>query len=132
MGFGVTERAIVLDASALLAVLGSEAGADTLPTHALPVISAVNLLEVSIVLTRRGLTPRRSKAILDALALDVMAFDADMIERATAIHAKSRDRGLSLGDAACLATAHACNGTAWTADKAWKGLDAGIPIHFIR
>lgn len=123
---------MVLDASALLAVLGAEQAAEALPTHELPVVSAVNLLEVSIVLTRRGLTPRRSKAILDSLALDVVSFDASMIERATAIHAKARDRGLSLGDAVCLATAHAREGAAWTADKAWKGLEAGVPIHLIR
>jgi PIN domain nuclease of toxin-antitoxin system len=128
----VSDTPTVLDASALLAILGSEEGADALPQGDLPRISAVNLLEASIVLVRRGLTPRRARSVLDAFALDVVPFDASMIERATAIHAKTRAKGLSLGDAACLATAHACGGTAYTADRAWRSLDVGVPIRLIR
>ncbi len=123
---------MVLDASALLAVLSGEPGADAVPSRGLPVVSAVNLLEVSIVLTRRGIPPESVREILDALALEVVAFDESMIERSTAIHAKSRERGLSLGDAACLATAAARGGVAWTADRAWKALDVGVPIQLIR
>ena len=128
----MSEQPVVLDASALLALLAGEPGADAVPTRGLPVISAINLLEVSIVLTRRGITPKRVRGILDALALEVVAFDASMIERATAIHAKSRERGLSLGDAVCLATAASRGGVAWTADRAWTALDVGVPIQLIR
>ena len=123
---------MVLDASALLAVLSGEPGADAVPSRGLPVVSAVNLLEVSIVLTRRGIPPESVREILDALALEVVAFDESMIERSTAIHAKSRERGLSLGDAVCLATAAARGGVAWTADRAWKALDVDVPIQLIR
>lgn len=123
---------MVLDASALLAVLSGEPGAEQVPSRGIPVVSAINLLEVSIVLTRRGITPRRVRAILDALALEVVPFDESMIDRATAIHAQTRERGLSLGDAVCLATAEARGGTAWTADRAWKGLDVGVPVQPIR
>ena len=123
---------MVLDASALLAVLSGEPGADAVPSRGLPVVSAVNLLEVSIVLTRRGIPPESVREILDALALEVVAFDESMIERSTAIHAKSRERGLSLGDAVGLATAAARGGVAWTADRAWKALDVGVPIQLIR
>lgn len=128
----MSDTPAVLDASALLAMLGSAEGADALPQGDIPRISAVNLLEASIVLVRRGLTPRRARTVLDAVALEVVPFDASMIERATAIHAKARAKGLSLGDAACLATAHACGGAAYTADRAWQSLDIGIPIRLIR
>lgn len=128
----MSERPVVLDASALLAILSGEEGAQTVPAHGIPVISAVNLLEVSIVLTRRGIPAKRVRAILDALALKVAPFDEPLIDRASAIHAKARERGLSLGDATCLATALARGGTAWTADRAWKGLDVGVPIQLLR
>lgn len=128
----MSEAAHVLDASALLAILGDEPGADEIPGGSVPMISAVNLLEVSIVLTRRGISARKASSILDALALEVVPFEGALIERATTIHAKARDRGLSLGDAACLATAHAHGATAWTADRAWKGLEVGVAIRLLR
>ena len=87
---------------------------------------------MSIVLTRRGIPAKRVRAILDVLAIEIAPFDEALIDRATAIHAKSRERGLSLGDAACLATAQAHGATAWTADRAWKGLEAGVPIKLLR
>ncbi|MEY4607979.1 MAG: hypothetical protein RL625_196 [Gemmatimonadota bacterium] len=128
----MSEGPQVLDASALLAMLSGETGATALPRGGLPVISAVNLLEVSNVLVRRGLTAGQARSILEELAMEVIPFDAELIERASAIHASARDRGLSLGDAVCLATAQSQGGTAWTADRAWAGLEIGVPIRLIR
>jgi ribonuclease VapC len=113
-------------------MLSGEVGAAALPAGALPVMSAVNLLEVSNVLVRRGLAPAQARAILDELAVEVVPFEGEMIERATTIHAAARDRGLSLGDAVCLATAQDQGGTAWTADRAWQGLEVGVPVRMIR
>jgi ribonuclease VapC len=128
----VSEGPHIFDASALLAMLSGEVGAAALPAGALPVMSAVNLLEVSNVLVRRGLAPAQARAILDELAVEVVPFEGEMIERATTIHAAARDRGLSLGDAVCLATAQDQGGTAWTADRAWQGLEVGVPVRMIR
>ena len=45
---------------------------------------------------------------------------------------QTRHLGLSLGDRACLALALELGVPVYTADKAWKNLKLGIPIHVIR
>ncbi len=128
----MADRPLVADASVVLAILQDEPGGAMLPRGVIPRISAVNLLEVSIVLARHGFTPRRARQALDAMAFTVVPFDDELIESATTIHQKARAKGISLGDAACLATARACGGVAWTADQAWRSIDAGVEIHLIR
>ncbi len=44
----------------------------------------------------------------------------------------TRSLGLSLGDRCCLALAMDLKATVFTADRAWAGLDLGIPIRVIR
>lgn len=45
---------------------------------------------------------------------------------------RTRSRGLSLADRACLATAMLRDGPALTADRAWEGLEVGVEIRLIR
>ena len=46
--------------------------------------------------------------------------------------AETRSRGLSLGDRACLALGIHLKAAVYTADRLWKGLRVGVPIHLIR
>ena len=124
---------VVLDASAVIAALYDEPGAaEVRMLDRVPAISAVNLAEVHIVLGRLGLHAPALRATLEELDLDVLSFVSSFAVSAAEIHARGRKRGLSLADAACLATARAVSAEAWTADTAWRGLDVGVKIRVIR
>jgi ribonuclease VapC len=128
----------VLDASALLAYLRDEPGAqevaDALAETA--VIGAVNLGEALSKLADLGHAPAevadrlRARGILDAL----LTVEPVTAEDAVAIAELRRDdhRRLSLGDRACLALASRLRLPAMTADRAWAGLDIEVAVSLIR
>ena len=125
---------MVLDASALLALLLGEAGADRvadlLPRSS---VSAVNLSEVAAKLNERGMPEVGVRAALGDLDLDVHAFDEAAAFAAGRLLQPTRGHGLSLGDRACLALAMRLDAIAATADHAWAGLDLdGLRIELIR
>jgi ribonuclease VapC len=119
----------VLDASALLAWLTGERGAEVVGGY-LPraVISAVNLSEV----LHRGHSLGRNVASLPArlgqLGLAVEPFTTDDALIATDIFARDRRRVLSLADRCCLATAIRLGLPAVTDDRAWSTLDVGVEV----
>ena len=124
---------IVLDASALMAVLREEPGAaavEAMLDHA--AISAVNLSEVQAKLVERGTAADLAWSSLVELDLDVVPFDAAQARVAGDLRTLTRARGLSLGDRACLALARALGLPAMTADRAWAGLRIGIEIRAVR
>lgn len=124
---------MVLDASAVVAHLNDEPGGDrvgALLNGAL--ISAVNLCEVGSKLSDFGVPDDEWAAVMRALHLDVVAFDGPQADRAIALRAMTRAKGLSLADRACLALAIDRNATAVTADRAWAALDVGCEIELIR
>jgi ribonuclease VapC len=124
---------ILLDASALLALLRKEAGWDRV-MEALPraAIGAVNLAEVVAKLQDHGMPDERIRANIEALELPVEPFDASLAIEAGLLRKASRSIGLSLGDRACLALGAALGAKILTSDQAWRRLDLGIDIEFIR
>ena len=126
-------EAVVLDASAVLALLREEAGAsqvaDLLPDAAM---SSVNLAEVLVVLDRNGVPPADAKRAVDALALDFIPADDATAHAAAGIAAASRRRGLSLGDCFCLATAELAGRPAVTADRTWATIRTGVKVIVVR
>lgn len=117
----------VLDASALLALLQGEPGANVVADLlARSVISAVNLLEVMTKLIDRGMPGEAARAALDGLPIDVHPFDRDATYAAGELRRGTRSAGLSLGDRACPALANQFGVAAVTADRAWASLDGGI------
>ena len=129
----MSERPYILDASALLALMLGEPGADAV--HAIlpnARISAVNLSEVVAKLQERAVP---DDVIVDSLAeldLDVIAFDQPQAMRAGLLRQATRAAGLSLGDRACLASAATTGATAITTDRAWSDLDLGVSIEVAR
>jgi ribonuclease VapC len=123
----------VLDASALLAFVNREPGAEKV-TAVLgeAMISAVNLCEVVTKLALRGSAPDRILATLTESELEVVDFDRALAEAAGLLAVHTRGRGLSLGDRVCLALARREGVAALTADNAWRKIDLGIDIQFIR
>ena len=119
----------VLDASALLALMLGERGADqVLETLPAAVIGAVNLAEVVAKLQERGVPDAEIDRNLAELDLPVVPFDRALAMAAGKLRSRTRSRGLSLGDRACLALAKQFNATALTADRPWTRLDPALGI----
>ena len=124
---------IVVDASAVLALLNAEPGATVVEARlAGALISAVNLAEVHAKLADYGMADAEIRSAVDALALETIAFDVAMAHRAGQLRPATRALGLSLGDRACLALAQVANLPVLTADRAWAALDIGVRIETIR
>lgn len=125
---------VVLDASAVLAVLNQEAGAEALTAEILSraAISTVNLAEVHGKLLGQGLSPGDAwDAALSPIGESV-AFSSEHARIAGDLVVQTRPLGLSLGDRACLALGLALKAPVYTADKSWKKLKVGARIHVIR
>ncbi|WP_242098545.1 type II toxin-antitoxin system VapC family toxin [Sphingomonas sp. CROZ-RG-20F-R02-07] len=112
---------VVLDASAVLALVRDEPGADTVAPHVgRAAISAVNLQEVIKELLLSGLDEATTRELLDELRLDVRAHDVGAAYAAAGLHAQTRQYGRGLGDRSCLALAMQLGAPALTADREWK------------
>jgi len=126
-------RKVVLDASALLALLNAEKGAQVVQ-ELLPgaVISTVNLAELVTRLSAAGMPDTKIRETLSLLGLEIAVFDEEQAFLAGIFAAQPHPFGLSLGDRACLALAEVTHAPAITADQAWDGLDVGVEINLIR
>ena len=125
---------IVLDASAMLAVLNHEPGSEKLTAEMLSYAagSTVNLAEVQTKLVSRGGQP--DEAWEDALSAvyEPVPFTAEQARIAGNLVTQTRPLDLSLGDRACLALGAALHAPVYTTDRSWKNLKLGIRIHVIR
>ena len=125
---------IVLDASALLALLNDEAGAEELTSEVLreATISTVNLAEVQTKLVREGTDAEDAWEFALAPIFSPEPFTVDQARIAGTLVKDSRPLGLSLGDRACLALGIMLKAPVYTADRHWKNLKLGVRIHVIR
>ena len=129
----------VFDASALLAYLNDEPGA-TAVEQALAqggYISAVNWSEVLSKAAELGIPARELTADLTdggllGQLLRVVPFDQESAAQAADLRLPTRERGLSLGDRACLALTAAVRLPVWTADREWDRLLPGVEVRLIR
>jgi len=124
----------VLDASALIALLNQEPGADRLTPDILinAVSSTVNLAEVHGKLVERGLPPDKAwLASINSISESV-PFTAEHAKIVGGLIAQTRPLGLSLGDRACLALALQMKASVYTADRSWKNLKLDLRINVIR
>ncbi|MGH2452537.1 MAG: type II toxin-antitoxin system VapC family toxin [bacterium] len=114
---------IVVDASAVLAVLNQEPRAKQWSgSLADAAVSTVNLSEVVAKLSEVGIDERRIRGALDGLGMAIVSFDADFAYDAGLLRSRTKTLGLSLGDRACLALAIRMKLPALTADRAWTRL----------
>jgi ribonuclease VapC len=125
---------VVLDASALLAVLTGEPGGEKITPQLLDaaVVSTVNLAEVQGRLVRGGADPDKAWENIVAPIREAAEFTPDQAKIAGSLIAETRGLGLSLGDRACLALGMTLNSAIYTADRSWKNLKLGVRIHMLR
>lgn len=124
---------MVLDASAVLALLFGEPGGDLVAAHiGEAVLCAVNLAEVMSKLDDRGASAEQKRAVSAQLVPIVRPLTAEQAIVAGNLRGATRGLGLSLGDRCCLALARDMDAPLMTADRAWQQLDVGTRIKVIR
>lgn len=125
---------VVLDASAILALVQHEPGEEKLTDEVMgnAVASTVNLAEVQSKLVKNGYGTDQAWA--DALELVTAAepFTSEQARIAGDLIAKTEKYGLSLDDRSCLALAIALKAPIYTTEQTWRNLKVGVPIHVIR
>jgi PIN domain nuclease of toxin-antitoxin system len=124
----------VLDASAVLALINEEPGAEKLPPELLDraTVSAVNLAEVQGKLVSWGWSLNEAWDDATGAVRHIAVFTSEQAKTAGSLITEARPLGLSLADRACLALALSLNAPVYTADRSWKNLKLGIRIHVIR
>lgn len=126
---------LILDASALIAYLREEPGAEIVgPMIADAAMSLVNFSEVATFFARTGEPRAMIEELLDQVQLELapcdqaLAIDVGMLEPLT------RSAGLSLGDRHCLALGKRRGVPVWTADRFWLDVAerVGVEVRLIR
>ena len=124
---------VVLDASAVLAVVHNERGSEVV-VASLPdaLLSAVNFAETVSKLVERNVAAELAVASVQGLGLTIVDFDSDLAAKAGSLRAQTKHIGLSLADRACLALAEREGAPALTGDQKWSRLDIGVDIQMFR
>ena len=120
---------IVLDSSALLAVLLDEpAAAGILPRLSGALMSTVNLAETLGRMGAEGLDPAEYAVEIAGLGVIATPVSEAHALDAARLRPTTRHLGLSLGDRLCLALARERNLPVLTMDRQWLRHDFGVPV----
>jgi ribonuclease VapC len=129
-------RSLVVDTSALLALLFDETGADrvtdALLRHRPCFLSAVSYSEALAKALDRKVPFETAREAIHTLQLTPVPFDPAHALTAASFRPATRAFDFSFADRACLASAALAKAPALTADRAWTKLDLGIGIICIR
>lgn len=124
---------IALDASALLAFLFREPGAERVaPLLDDSCMSTVNLAEILGRFARDGHDPRQVLQRTADSPIELVPFLAEDAALTATLEPSTRRLGLSLGDRACLALGITRRIPVVTVDQAWLTTGLGLEIEVIR
>ena len=123
---------IVIDASALIAMLKDERGAEKVADAiASARMCVVNYAEVVSHFVHAGMPEREVDAMLDPLPLKLVQVDKALAQIAGRLRKATSEAGLSLGDRFCLALALRDGLPAWTSDAAWRKIADSIKAQVV-
>lgn len=126
---------VVLDASALLALLRDEpGGAKVAEVISVARISSVNYAEVVSHFVHARMPPDQVDAMLHPLPVVIVDADQALATIAGRLRTVTAEAGLSLGDRFCLALARRDGLPAMTADRQWRTIaaPADVDVRIIR
>ena len=125
---------VVLDASAVLAFLNQETGAEAVAELLdKAAISTVNLSEVVAKLSEKGISEELVREFVEQLNVPVVSVDKEQAIIAGLLRIETKALGLSLGDRMCLALGLRLNHPVITTDRQWANLELeGLEIRVVR
>ena len=124
---------VILDASALLAVLRRERGCDVVEAVLTgATVSAVNYSEVVKKSVEAGGQARETRVLLRLMALVVAPFDESQAFEAGALFSRTEVSGLSFADRACLALGLLRKWPVLTTDRRFAEVGLPVEVRVIR
>ena len=129
-----TASITVLDASAVIAFLQGEPGAEQVRkalTQGNCAVTAANQAEIVSKALDRGLDAATIEAILAELSYEVIDSTAQDGMQAGWMRTSTRSVGLSLGDRLCLAAAQRLKAIVLTADRPWVSVAKGLQLKVV-
>jgi ribonuclease VapC len=129
-------KEIIVDASAIMALINQEEGYKIVEKHLNhAIISSVNFSEALVIINRSipdEPTQKQAAQLLKNTFPHIINFDPTQAQLAATLDKSTKPHTLSLGARACLALAKQKNLPALTADKVWKKLKIDVDVRLIR
>ncbi len=114
---------VVLDASALLALIKNESGAKIIEELLGNIVmSSVNVTEVAGILLDSDMSAAEAQEAIEPFIHSIVSFDLEHSMACASLKKVTKHLGLSLGDRACIALGIKLRLPIYTADKIWREL----------
>jgi PIN domain nuclease of toxin-antitoxin system len=124
---------VVLDASALIALLRSEPGAEVVARSITSaIISAVNYSEVLKKAIERGAPLETAASRIEDLGIGIVSFDEGHAAISAALYPEGKPHGMSFADRACLALGVQRKLMVLTAEEKMALVNIAIKVRLIR